>query len=261
MKLRSIFNSIVESSVIAATSRTKMPTKHTFTPPIEGLNGSTLLSYEWAWKGAEKFNKHDGGLVATRISDWDKALASAETGRDLVHQFTVKTANGEKVVSAESVVSVLGFTDKNGSGKMPSLVNSVKTLAKLQIQFNTANNLKQAYHDAKKEIESKSPDFTVSNIERREDGSVKQFEVKYDGKSLIGSNFDRNVKSEKDFDRTENGRDSLNVRIKNNIIDKELYAMFGQIPYSAMDTTTLSAKIKKQEQKIQQLSKEHNTEI
>lgn len=258
MKLIDIYNCIIED---VSPSRLKSSNKHIFNPPIEGLNGTSLISYEWAWKGAEKFNKHDGGLVATRVSDWDKALASAETGRDLVHQFTVKTPNGEKIVSAESVVNALGFVDKGTTIGIPSLVNSVKTLAKLTMQFNTANNLKQAYTDAKKEIESKLPEFTVDNIKHRDDGSIANFEVRYNGKSFITSNFDRNVKSETDFDISTNSSDSINDRIRKGIVDKELGEMFGKIPYGAMNTSDLSVKIKKQEQKIQQLSKQHNTEI
>lgn len=144
---------------------------------------------------------------------------------------------------------------------MPSLVNAVKTLAKLQMQYNTANNLKQSYSAAKKEIESKLPEFTVSNIKYRDGGSVAEFEVKYDGKTFTRPNFDREVKSEKDFDRIENGMDSVNDMIKKDIIDRELNAIFGKIPSGAMVTYELETKIKRQKNKIQQLSKEHNTEI
>ena len=69
-----------------------------------------------------------------RVSDWDKAEASAESGREVVHQFTVEAEGQQQVVSAEGAMRVLGFLGGEKQAGVKSVVSAAKTLARLKMQ-------------------------------------------------------------------------------------------------------------------------------
>jgi len=143
-------------------ARRKPKNELVFTTPITGENGNQVLSYKWSWREGEKFDKHDGGLVNTRVSDWDSAIINPETGKEIVHQFNVKLANGEeKTVSLETAKKLIGDKDilKKVSSEMKQewhssikeLVNSVRNHrskdinGKLTWNKYVDNNTKTAY--------------------------------------------------------------------------------------------------------------------
>lgn len=104
-----------------------------FRNPVRGPSGAVLLAYEWKWRAEDIVNRAGEDKVK-RVSDWDRAEASSETGRDIVHQFTVRTAAGDNLtVSAEGVLRALGYMHSSDMPAFPALVRVVKQVAKLQL--------------------------------------------------------------------------------------------------------------------------------
>jgi hypothetical protein len=220
------------------------------------LNDNELIGYEWSWKEGEKFSKHDGGLVATRISDWEKAEMSAETGRDLVHKFIVKVGSTERTVSSESVLHLLGYVDKSQPTRIPSLISAVKTLAKLQMNYKFQLGLHNAIGDIKKSTIANLPKYKIHSLEFRDsDNSVSAFTVSYDGINIQMYNFDRNIKQVSDFDKKSNLGSTVYERINNDIIDSKLKQELGKDYEKRRESLKdIETKIAKQESKIKQIS-------
>ena len=167
------------SGSLGSATRFRPSERVDFQTPLTGPSGAKLVSYEWTWKPEEKFDKREGELKAGRVSDWDRALSSAETGRDVVHQFLVEMPDGStKLMSAESALNVLGFTEKNQSKNMPSLVSASKTLAKNQMELSIKEAQNKAYNDAKKKLqESAKPEITrevVTSDKTGQDRAVRR---------------------------------------------------------------------------------------
>lgn len=148
------FTDSKEQGNISSASRFKPYETVTFEKPLVGANGAKLTSYKWAYEWTEELSKRDGGLVPKRISDWSQQEQNAETGRGIVHQFTVELPNGEvKTVSSESVLEVLGYTEKTQAKNLPTLVTAVKTLAKQNMQLEILKAQKKQYAEAVKHYE------------------------------------------------------------------------------------------------------------
>jgi hypothetical protein len=129
-----------QSSVLSAASRFRPRELVTFDKPLVGPSGASLVAYEWQWQPEEYVDKYGEDRVR-RVSDWEKATSSSESGRDIVHQFRVKMPDGSvKIVSSESVVQLLGYTERNAPKNLPSLVSATKTLAKLKMQLSIAES-------------------------------------------------------------------------------------------------------------------------
>lgn len=62
--------------------------------PIKGLSGASLVGYEWRSTVGEKWNAHEGGFIAARVSDWDRSDQSQGTGREIVHVYYVQHPDG-----------------------------------------------------------------------------------------------------------------------------------------------------------------------
>jgi len=133
--------------VISASSRFRPTETVVFDPPLEGKNGAKLISYTWSYEWTMKPN-YEGELVSKRVSDWTQAEISAETGRDIVHQYTILMPSGEyKTVSSDSVPVLLGYLDKKELKSFPNLVTASKTLAKQQMQLAILESQKKEYDD------------------------------------------------------------------------------------------------------------------
>ncbi len=131
---------------ISSSSRFKPMEKIVFDKPIVGLNGNKLVSYQWAYEWTMLPN-YEGELKSKRVSDWTQADSSAETGRDVVHKFTVERTDGVVVtVSSETVPIILGYIDAKQMKGLPSLVSSVKTLAKQQMQLAILEEQEKIYN-------------------------------------------------------------------------------------------------------------------
>ncbi len=143
----------------SASSRFRPSEIIAFEPAIVGPNGAKLISYTWAYEWTMKPN-FEGELVSKRISDWTQADLSADTGRDVVHKFTVERTDGTLVnVSSESVPILLGYVDREQMKALPSIVSAVKTLAKQRMKLAIMKAQKAEYDQlvAKFEAAPKPP--------------------------------------------------------------------------------------------------------
>jgi hypothetical protein len=72
-----------------------------------------------------------GEWVGKRVSDWDSSAPNEDTGREIVHQFTVADPTGnERLVSLESALKLLGYLKTDGSFvKVKSLAGTLKNRA------------------------------------------------------------------------------------------------------------------------------------
>lgn len=121
--------------ILTSSSRFKPSEIVVFEKPLVGKNGNKLVSYQWSYEMALVPTK-SGELVSKRISDWDQAEASSETGKNIVHKFNVLSINGDtQTVSSETVPILLGFVDKEQMKNFPSLVNAAKSLAKQRLKL------------------------------------------------------------------------------------------------------------------------------
>ena len=152
--------------LISASSRFKPKELVVFDKPILGPNGNKLVSYQWAYEWTMLPNR-EGELVDKRVSDWTQAETSAETGRGLVHKFNIERKDGVLVtVSSETVPSLLGYVEPSQMKSFPSLVSSVKTLAKQRMQLSILKAQESEYNQIKSQLEKeKKPEITVAKLE------------------------------------------------------------------------------------------------
>ena len=95
-----------------------------FSNPIETPLGK-VIGYEWRSKLIEADSGGPEGMVLKRVSDWDKATTNAETGRDIVHHFTIEKGDGEiSTVSLESTLKSAGTSAKD----LKSLITAARRL-------------------------------------------------------------------------------------------------------------------------------------
>jgi hypothetical protein len=122
--------------VEGAASRFRPSEKINFPKPFVGPSGAKLVAYEWKFKPEEYINKQ-GDDAVRRVSDWDEAEESSETGRGLVHHFHVELPDATtQLVSSETVPKLLGFLESGHSPKLTkSITSAVKTLAKLKMKL------------------------------------------------------------------------------------------------------------------------------
>jgi polyhydroxyalkanoate synthesis regulator phasin len=118
---------------IGAASRTRPRQAIVFDNPIVGPSGVALHGYEWQYTFEEYVDKR-GEDGVRRVSDWDKAELSDETGRDIVHQFIVVDKSGNSsLMSAESVLKAMGYLD-NGGKDAKGKMSAAKTLARMLME-------------------------------------------------------------------------------------------------------------------------------
>ena len=126
---------------------------------IKGPNGAVLTSYQWASEEVAPKQMYKGKVVAkaVRVSDWKEAAANAETGRSIVHKFTVKLPDGtQRTVSAESLPSALGYTSKEFEDVFPNAKNILQSIAKLRMREQSLIDYLDSVKPIEKEAESKA---------------------------------------------------------------------------------------------------------
>jgi hypothetical protein len=137
-----IYNKIISSS-----SRFRPKETIYFHPPLIGLNGNILESYTWSYEWDMRPN-WEGELVSYRRSDWTQAEASADTGRDIVHKYDIRTTDGNyKTVSSESVPILLGLIDRTQKTRFGNLATASKTLAKQKLKLSILLAQKKQYDE------------------------------------------------------------------------------------------------------------------
>jgi hypothetical protein len=139
-------------------ARTKPSKAVVFNQPITGPSGAKLGAYQWQHKVIDDEDKNDGEK-AKRVSDWEKAISSVDTNKDIVHHFTVTMPDGTaKTVSLESAVKLLGYEpNSDGAEQVKGMANTAKSLAKAQMQLSLAQHAESANEKIKSEVAKMSP--------------------------------------------------------------------------------------------------------
>jgi hypothetical protein len=219
--------------VVSASSRFRPMETIVFDPPLVGLNGAKLISYTWSFQWDTSFTKSEGEAISKRVSDWTQADISAETGRDIVHKYTIQMPNGDlKVVSSDSVPVLLGYTDRAQKSSFPNLSNAAKTLAKQRLQLSIIEAKAKEKANAIAEIVAKGiPEVRV------EEGGFRGYKFIIGDSVCLGD--DPN-----DKERLECPKDGY---IKNRL--KEM----GIDIYKDYNTYDLKNRIERQERKIKDI--------
>lgn len=221
--------------IISASSRFKPMETIVFDPPLVGLNGAKLTSYNWSYTYDLGYNKREGELYEKRVSDWTQADISADTGRGIVHKYTVEMPDGEvKTVSSDSVPILLGYTDRKQSKVFPNLATASKTLAKQKLQLAILEAKSKEREDAKQAIIAEG--FPPMKIEEH---STFEYRLSMDGAGCYAD------------DPTDEERIEC---VKNSYIKKRLTEM-GIDVYAYYNLYDLKNRIARQERKIQEILK------
>ena len=139
--------------VSSASGRFKPTETIVFDPPLIGINGNKLISYTWKYEWTTDFSIKTGDAIEKRVSDWTQAELSADTGRNIVHSFTVIKPDGTiQSVSSESVPVLMGFVTKEQKKEFANLATASKTLAKQQMQLSILEAQQKEYEEIKKSI-------------------------------------------------------------------------------------------------------------
>ncbi|XAI97208.1 hypothetical protein [Dolichospermum phage Dfl-JY45] len=132
-------------------SRSRARNTIDFAPVITGPTGAQIVAYTWAWKAIEVVDAR-GEDVVRRVSDWERAVPSESTGRDIVHQFVVRCPLGhERVLSLESALRDTGLLAEQGSPVRGALA-AAQTLAKLHLMRASLRLGIEALDQAKAEV-------------------------------------------------------------------------------------------------------------
>lgn len=139
-----------------------------------------VIGYEWQSKLIESDTGGTEGIVLKRVSDWDKATTNAETGRDIVHHFTIEKEGGEiSTVSLESTLKSAGTNAKD----LKTLISTARRLPLREAEFE---QLSQDVAEYDKRLESErrrvsyltppQPTWKESEFERiREQGRAEMY--------------------------------------------------------------------------------------
>jgi hypothetical protein len=132
-----------------------------FPEPIVGPSGAKLTAYTWQWTLTEDVD-HRGEPVEKRVSDWEKSIASVETGRNVVHQFHVDVDGETRTVSAESALKLMGFLSDTDRKAFGSLKSSARTVARLRMaQQEVQQRAKRLEEDWQHVTQLKQPGITA----------------------------------------------------------------------------------------------------
>ena len=150
-----------------------------FDNPITGPNGTKLVAYTWKYK-VEDLPDREGDVKARRVSDWEEAVPSEHTGREIVHHFEVETPDGKgQVVSMESALKLMGYTkDDVGAKAVKSLGASIKTRAKNQLELDRARDVDARYTKAANEASTRAMDLKAPEpVERDVNDNTREVKV------------------------------------------------------------------------------------
>lgn len=113
-----------------------------FSVPYVGKDGVALVGYVWPNKKEEYVDSRGEERVRT-VSDWESAVENLETGRQIVHQFAVRLADGtERDVSAESAALLLGVAESTVRGNAKKLLEAeIKKARALEQEIAAADRV------------------------------------------------------------------------------------------------------------------------
>jgi len=124
--------------------RSKPKERISFPDPIVGPTGAKLTGYTWQWTLTEDLD-HRGEPVEKRVSDWEKSIASVETGRNVVHQFDVEVNGETRTVSAESALKLMGFISDADRKAFGSIKSGARTVARLRMAQQELDQREKAW--------------------------------------------------------------------------------------------------------------------
>ena len=123
-----------------------------FPAPIAGPSGAKLLHYEWKHK-YEDYVDARGEDRARRVSDWDEAVQSDSTGREIVHQFGLEVDGQAKTMSLESAMAALGYVKEADVRDFKSLSSLLKTKARQMLRMEILKSQEAQLNQATAEME------------------------------------------------------------------------------------------------------------
>lgn len=236
---------------LSASSRFKPKELVVFDTPIVGPNGNKLVAYQWAYEWTMKENK-EGELVDKRISDWTQAESSAETGRDVVHKFTVQKTDGSTVtVSSETIPSLLGYVDAKQMKGLPSVVSAVKTLAKQRMQLAIMEAQEAEYKD----LEEKFEKADKPEVKEVADPAAERFGINKEGELTTYGMGDVSVRQDnrynrdtKKFDKVPLSKETVK-ELERRWVLKRIEEAGGKYPSNITD---LRNRVKRQERRVEE---------
>lgn len=159
------------NKAVSASSRFRPKEFIGFEPALVGPSGAKLTGYEWKYEWEDL-----GDDKARRISDWTQSEISDDTGRQIVHQYYVTLPDGkQKIVSSESVLELLGYTEKSASQNLPSLISASKTLAKNQMQLAALQEESKRWKEAINEARELPKPAIQREVKHYKDGDVTEW--------------------------------------------------------------------------------------
>lgn len=220
-----------------------------FASPVVGPSGAKLTDYQWQWQYEESVDER-GEERIRRISDWDKAEENQQTGRMIVHQFGVEMPDGTgQVVSAETALQLLGFTDIQGKSQFKSVESAAKTLARTQMVLTGAEQESARWKADWDAVQKMTPPQPESDSQRPTPG----------GRGLWWSMGDASIRQITDGPLTQSTREGLVSQWRDNrMVEKGWKPSDGQ---RLADTVSdLKKRIKVAEKRIQAITKAASTE-
>ena len=139
-----------------------------FETPIKGKTGAELNSYEWRWKEEAYVDERSGEEVKRRESDWEESQTNEATGREIVHLFNIKRADGTAdTVSLETALRELGYLNPLEARPIRSIASSLKTLALNKMELARAESEWRPLEDARvKASEMRFPEDKIRMVLR-----------------------------------------------------------------------------------------------
>jgi len=135
--------------------RLKSDAQVVFPVAIKGNTGAELVSYEWAYQVEDVQTADD--VVAKKVSNWDRADVSDETGRLIVHKFEVRGADGTlRLVSLETAARLLGYTPGQAQD-IANIATTAKTYAKMQMAISVLDAAIKETDEIKAEVDAMEP--------------------------------------------------------------------------------------------------------
>jgi len=101
---------------------------------VEGPNGNILIEYEWRTVEGEKWSDYEGGMVATRVSDWDRSEKCITCNRIIVHIFWVQDKDTGRVSSygKEHLHLALGFKNELSKSQIDKYKSKFEDITRMR---------------------------------------------------------------------------------------------------------------------------------
>ena len=251
------------SKVASASSRFRPKEYIAFDPPLVGLNGNKLTGYKWAYEWTMQPN-WEGEMVSKRVSDWKQAEISADTGRDIVHQYDVLTPDGTKTVSSESVPILLGYVDRKAMKSLPKIATAAKTLAQQKLKLSILEAQYAEYEAAKADIIKQGfPPVVKGGIEdlgfvyRK---NIQEGKWKEEDTPIVWKMGDSQVWEDRERNRFQDkpNAERLEVLKSSYVVDELVKRGFPRSVFYSTNIYDLKNRIARQERKIEQILQQEN---